>query len=140
MLTRHTLSNVFTAGHLTIPPLVLHHRYNLLDKILLKTPPGRRIAAAAEAAGKAPSLTGGLVEDASTTVLPAVRPGHTLILVLLAILPSLIALWRRPHPRAFVHTIVACSMGSFMLGWHVRGNEKERRSFVRSGVLMGAAI
>ena len=62
------------------------------------------------------------MEDASTTVLPAVRPGHTLILVLLAILPSLIALWRRPHPRAFVHTIVACSMGSFMLGWHVRGN------------------
>ena len=88
--------------------------YNFADKVLLMLPPLRRKFGAAGAA-----LTGGLVEDASTAVLPAIRPGHTFILVLLSMAPSLISLWRRPHPKAFVHAIVTCSLCSFMLGWHV---------------------
>ena len=39
------------------------------------------------------------VKDASTVVLPGVRPGHTLVLVVLTMGPLLASLWTHPHPK-----------------------------------------
>eukprot|EP00936_MAST-01D_sp_MAST-1D-sp1_P001232 g1232.t1 len=68
-----------------------------------------------------PSMTGGLVQQASFSMLPQISAGTCLLLAILSMIPSLWALWSRGRPpaRRFVAVLVHCGMASFMLGYHV---------------------
>jgi alpha-1,3-glucosyltransferase len=68
---------------------------------------------------KGSSLTGGLVGEASHSVLPDVTPGLTFVLTVLTMVPVLWRLAKWPHPSVFMSSLIYCSLCSFMLGWHV---------------------
>jgi hypothetical protein len=53
---------------------------------------------------------GGLVGVSSFAVLPDVGPGAALSLVLAALAPCLIRLWRAPSPSGFVHAVSYAAM------------------------------
>jgi alpha-1,3-glucosyltransferase len=105
--------------------------YNLLDKVLvvgLKRYPGilnttlwgRGILDALSDPTLSASTTSGLVGVvAGHRVLPTITGGICLLATVVAMLPILLSLWRRPHPKAFVHAIVFCQMCAFQLGYHV---------------------
>ena len=91
--------------------------YNVADKALALM--GKRL-------GKLPmevataSMTGGLVQDISHTVLPSVPPSATAVLSLLAILPAVAKLWLSPHSlTSFLRALTLCAWSAFMFGWHV---------------------
>ncbi|KAJ3375144.1 glycosyl transferase [Allomyces arbusculus] len=65
------------------------------------------------------AMTRGLVGDVEFSVLPNVLPVHTLVLTLLAQLPGLVSLWRRPTMPNFVRVLVLCGFAAFLFGWHV---------------------
>ncbi|CAM9120050.1 unnamed protein product [Discosporangium mesarthrocarpum] len=65
------------------------------------------------------STTGGLVQTATTAVLPNVSPLVCVVLSLLACLPSLIRAWICPNPKGFAWGVVQCSLSSFLVGFHV---------------------
>lgn len=66
------------------------------------------------------SMTGGLVQDISHTVLPNITPLTTLVLTLASITPGLVKLWLSPHSMpSFLRCLVVCAWSSFMFGWHV---------------------
>jgi alpha-1,3-glucosyltransferase len=104
--------------------------YNTVDRILY-----RAIVATASVSRGFVDLTGwvshaaagatqssGLVRDLGTVshaVLPCIRPGWTVFLVLAAQIPALSKVWRSPHPRVLVPAVVFCQFSAFMLGWHV---------------------
>ncbi|KAK9828093.1 hypothetical protein WJX81_002987 [Elliptochloris bilobata] len=71
------------------------------------------------AAAPAANLTGGLVGVSSFAVLPDVSPAAALALVLAALAPCLVRLWRAPDPAGFVHAVAYAAMCSFMAGYHV---------------------
>ncbi|XP_037071401.1 probable dolichyl pyrophosphate Glc1Man9GlcNAc2 alpha-1,3-glucosyltransferase [Pollicipes pollicipes] len=83
--------------------------YNLADKLAVAAvPPG--VAA----------MTGGLVQETSHALLPTVPPTATFLLSGAAMLPALVACWRRPaDTAAFLRALVQCALGSFLFGWHV---------------------
>jgi hypothetical protein len=64
-------------------------------------------------------MTGGVVGDMSFGLLPAVTPAFTAALTLLMMLPVLVDVWRRPHPRLFPQALAYCLLTGFMCGWHV---------------------
>ncbi|CAM6088201.1 unnamed protein product [Calypogeia fissa] len=65
-------------------------------------------------------LTGGLVGDSSEyAVLPKITPSITACLVLLALTPCLIQIWRKPRQSNVVHWIVYAYTCGYMFGWHV---------------------
>lgn len=66
-----------------------------------------------------PSSTSGLVGDFNFLVLPSPPPSLCLSLVVLAQLPALIVLFRRPTPRLLTRCLVFAGMCTFMLGYHV---------------------
>lgn len=66
------------------------------------------------------SMTGGLVQEYSHTVLPNVKPLTTMILTALGMLPAVIKLWNLPRkPLHFLRCLVLCALTSFLFGWHV---------------------
>lgn len=75
------------------------------------------------------SFTGGLVGDSSPfAVLPTITPSITLIMVLLAISPSLIKAWKDPKPRMITRWVAYSYTCGFLFGWHV--HEKASLHFV----------
>lgn len=66
------------------------------------------------------SMTGGLVQEFSHTVLPSIAPLTTMILIVLFMIPALVKLWKSPnHKINFVRSLVLCALTSFLFGWHV---------------------
>lgn len=65
------------------------------------------------------TCAGGLVQVTRFAVLPSISPALSLILVLLAMLPCLAVLWRRPQPHLFLPAAAYASLCSFMFGYHV---------------------
>lgn len=77
----------------------------------------------------AASFTGGLVGDSSPfAVLPKITPLVTFIMVLLAISPSLVKIWKDPRPRMITRWVAYAYTCGFMFGWHV--HEKASLHFV----------
>lgn len=66
------------------------------------------------------SMTGGLVQEFSHTVLPSVSPLATMICTAIASTPAVIKLWKSGmQPIQFVRCLVICALTSFLFGWHV---------------------
>ncbi|XP_077296866.1 ALG6/ALG8 family glucosyltransferase xit [Arctopsyche grandis] len=70
------------------------------------------------------SMTSGLVQEYSHSILPSVTPFVTFLLTFLTMIPALIKLWKlgadkkRRHFH-FIRCITICAACSFMFGWHV---------------------
>ena len=65
------------------------------------------------------TLTGGLVGEASFSVLPDVGSGVTMLCVLCAMLPCLVATWHRPLPGKFARAAVCATLSAYLFGYHV---------------------
>ncbi|XP_070553632.1 dolichyl pyrophosphate Glc1Man9GlcNAc2 alpha-1,3-glucosyltransferase-like isoform X2 [Ptychodera flava] len=92
--------------------------YNIADKALT-TVMSRFGVVSGDAIQKA-SMTGGLVQESSHSVLPSVSPIITLVATVLSILPAMYNLWRYPrNAKSFIRCLTLCAYGSFMFGWHV---------------------
>ncbi|XP_056643004.1 probable dolichyl pyrophosphate Glc1Man9GlcNAc2 alpha-1,3-glucosyltransferase isoform X1 [Diorhabda sublineata] len=66
------------------------------------------------------SMTGGLVQEFSHSLLPNITPTITMILTALFMLPPMIKLFLLDkHPTHFLRCMVICAMTSFVFGWHV---------------------
>lgn len=65
------------------------------------------------------ALTGGLVQVARFRVLPQVESGTTAVVTLVAMMPALVGLLRRPLAGTLWPAVVYCSLCSFMFGYHV---------------------
>lgn len=99
--------------------------YNTADKILSVVL--RRLGVDVETTRA--GFTGGLVGDASDyAVLPQITPSVTAGLVLLALAPCLVQIWRKPRQSDVVRWIVYAYTCGFMFGWHV--HEKASLHFV----------
>ena len=61
----------------------------------------------------------GMLGHVKPEYLPAISASMCLILTCVAMLPALIATYRRPTTVTLVRAVVYCSMCSFMLGYHV---------------------
>ncbi|KAK9144795.1 hypothetical protein Sjap_004698 [Stephania japonica] len=99
--------------------------YIILDKVLavLLTKLGFSIPASSA------SFTGGLVgESSSFAVLPKITPLVTFLLVLFAMSPCLIKIWREPRPRLITRWVAYAYTCGFLFGWHV--HEKASLHFV----------
>ncbi|XP_059912025.1 probable dolichyl pyrophosphate Glc1Man9GlcNAc2 alpha-1,3-glucosyltransferase [Gadus macrocephalus] len=92
--------------------------YNVLDKALSML--GVRLGLLDVAGLPKASMTGGLVQEFQHAVLPSVAPPAALLCTLLAMLPALWCVWRRPcGGRGFLRCLVQCALASFMFSWHV---------------------
>ena len=69
--------------------------------------------------GQTATLTGGLVGEASFSVLPNISSITTMVLVVLGMFPCTWSLWRHPHPLRFPRAVVVCTLTSFIFGYHV---------------------
>lgn len=67
----------------------------------------------------AATLTGGLVGEAPFAVLPNVSSGMTILCVLCAMAPCLVATWRRPLPGRFARAATVATLTAFIFGYHV---------------------
>ncbi|CAN1844389.1 Probable dolichyl pyrophosphate Glc1Man9GlcNAc2 alpha-1,3-glucosyltransferase [Linum perenne] len=77
----------------------------------------------------AASFTGGLVGDSSPfAVLPQVTPLTTFIMVLLALSPCLVKIWKNPQPGSVARWISYAYTCGFLFGWHV--HEKASLHFI----------
>ncbi|KAL5560624.1 hypothetical protein UlMin_036835 [Ulmus minor] len=77
----------------------------------------------------AASFTGGLVGDSSHfAVLPRITPVTTFILVLVALSPCLVKVWRDPRPGMITRWVAYAYMCGFLFGWHV--HEKASLHFI----------
>lgn len=66
------------------------------------------------------SFTGGLVGDSSPfAILPTVTPSITFIVVLVAILPCLVKIWKNPDKKMIVRWVAYAYTCGFLFGWHV---------------------
>lgn len=66
------------------------------------------------------SVTSGLVQESTLSVLPNITPTVTLVLTLLSLCPCLYRLWFcSNNPLHFPRSIVLCSSLSFLFGYHV---------------------
>uniref|UniRef100_A0A803Q4J1 Alpha-1,3-glucosyltransferase n=1 Tax=Cannabis sativa TaxID=3483 RepID=A0A803Q4J1_CANSA len=75
------------------------------------------------------SFTGGVVGDSSPfAVLPRITPFTTFLMVLLALCPCLIQVWRNPQPKKNTRWVAYAYMCGFLFGWHV--HEKASLHFV----------
>ncbi|OAE31919.1 hypothetical protein AXG93_4485s1060 [Marchantia polymorpha subsp. ruderalis] len=99
--------------------------YNTTDKVLAAA---LRLLGVDLPTPKA-AMTGGLVGDSSGhVVLPKVTPAVTGLLVLVAMLPCMIRIWRKPRRSEVVQWIVYSYICGYMFGWHV--HEKAALHFV----------
>lgn len=90
--------------------------YNIIDKsaLVFASKVGVHIDATTA------SMTGGLVQEFSHSILPNITPLMTIILSVLSMIPALTKLWKlKSNHNNFVRCIVLCGLSSFMFGWHV---------------------
>jgi alpha-1,3-glucosyltransferase len=85
------------------------------DKLLGAALPRLGVPVAAPAA----NLAGGVVGAGEFAVLPQVGAGATAACVLLALLPCLASLWRRPAPGRLPAAVAYSALCGFMFGYHV---------------------
>jgi len=91
--------------------------YNMVDKVLVVA--GKTMGVLDTSATVA-SMTGGLVQDITHTVLPNISPLATAIITLVSIVPAVVKLWISPHSMTmFLRCLVLCAWSSFLFGWHV---------------------
>jgi len=92
--------------------------YNVADKALVVI--FRRLLGV-EISTESASMSGGLVgREYSHSVLMPITPPASLLLVLFALTPALVNLWRcYPTPTRFVRALVLCAFAFFLFGWHV---------------------
>lgn len=75
------------------------------------------------------SMTGGLVGDIKAhAVLPQITPLITMLLVLFAMLPCLVKLWKKPRKEDVLICVAYAYTCGFIFGWHV--HEKASLHFV----------
>jgi alpha-1,3-glucosyltransferase len=92
--------------------------YSALDKVAAAV--GARVGLLAR--GSSANMAGGIVGVSSYVVLPNVGGGTCAALVLLAMLPCLVALWRAPRQQAGAMlgpAIAYANLCGFMFGYHV---------------------
>lgn len=66
------------------------------------------------------TITLGLTENATYSVLPNISPIVTFVLTGVFAAPCLVKLWKFPgNPLHFVRCIVLCALTAFIFGWHV---------------------
>lgn len=90
--------------------------YNVADKatVLLATKLGFNLK------NEVASMTGGLVQEFTHSVLPSITPLTTMVLSIMFMLPALTKLWMSgPNSKQFVRCLVLCGLTSFLFGWHV---------------------
>lgn len=87
--------------------------YAFVDKLLDVI--GARTAATASVA----RMSGGLVQEATFAVLPAVPPVVCAVLTFATMTPVLVSVWKYPDSSLFMSALVYCMMCSFQLGYHV---------------------
>ncbi|MCO5593393.1 hypothetical protein L7F22_047406 [Adiantum nelumboides] len=74
-------------------------------------------------------MTGGLVGDSKVhAILPQITPGISLLLVLLAMFPCLLKLWKKPHKENLPICVAYAYTCGYIFGWHV--HEKAALHFV----------
>ncbi|MCO5584588.1 hypothetical protein L7F22_038519 [Adiantum nelumboides] len=74
-------------------------------------------------------MTGGLVGDSKVhAILPQITPGISMLLVLLAMLPCLVKLWKKPHKENLPICVAYAYTCGYIFGWHV--HEKAALHFV----------
>ncbi|CAH1778366.1 unnamed protein product [Owenia fusiformis] len=92
--------------------------YNMADKTLAII--GAKMGKISKDELQGASMTGGLVQEYSHTVLPSIPPVVTLICTVVAILPGLVHQWMYlKGPRGFVKCLTLCALGAYLFGWHV---------------------
>lgn len=64
-------------------------------------------------------MSGGLVQEASFVVLPAVPPLVCALLTFATMAPVLYSVWKYPDSSLFMSALVYCMMCSFLFGYHV---------------------
>jgi len=91
--------------------------YNMADKLLVVA--GKQLGLLDSSSAVA-SMTGGLVQDITHTVLPNISPLATAVITLISMVPALVKLWLSPHSvTQFLRCLVLCAWSSFLFGWHV---------------------
>ncbi|XP_035216099.1 probable dolichyl pyrophosphate Glc1Man9GlcNAc2 alpha-1,3-glucosyltransferase isoform X2 [Stegodyphus dumicola] len=64
--------------------------------------------------------TRGLVQECDHVILPSVSSIFTLFLAALSFIPVFYITWRKPgSPKVFINSLILCSFGSFLFGYHV---------------------
>jgi alpha-1,3-glucosyltransferase len=76
-------------------------------------------AAAGTISSTKATLTGGLVGEASFTILLNISSSMTMLCVLCSMLPCLISTWRRPLAGRFARAAVHATLTAYMFGYHV---------------------
>nr|CAG4640893.1 EOG090X06YP [Eulimnadia texana] len=90
--------------------------YNAADKVL--TVAGKKLGLLDTA--PLASMTGGLVQEFDHVVLPSVTPRITFILTLVAMIPAVVIICKKPRdPWVFLRSVILCATASFLFGWHV---------------------
>nr|CAG4644824.1 EOG090X06YP [Leptodora kindtii] len=90
--------------------------YNVADKMLVLI--GEKLGLLDRISSA--SMTGGLVQEFHHDVLPSIGPLTTLVCTLLAFIPAVVILLKRPNqPWYFVRAVILCAFASFLFGWHV---------------------
>jgi len=90
--------------------------YNMADKLLVVA--GTKLGLLDYSA--VASMTGGLVQDITHTVLPNISPLATAVITLMSMVPALVKLWLSPNSvTMFLRCLVLCAWSSFLFGWHV---------------------
>ncbi|CEG45503.1 probable dolichyl pyrophosphate glc1man9 c2 alpha--glucosyltransferase [Plasmopara halstedii] len=86
--------------------------YAMLDKVLVI------LGCPASTEGIA-LMSGGLVQEASFAVLPAISPLVCAVLTFALMTPVLRSIWRYPDSSLFTSALAYCMLCSFLLGYHV---------------------
>lgn len=89
--------------------------YSAADKVLATI--ARRLFRSTASASS--SLTSGIVGDCAFAILPSVSAATTNVLMLTSMMPVLIKMWIRPHPKLFLSALAYVYFCYFMLGFHV---------------------
>ncbi|GAX80718.1 hypothetical protein CEUSTIGMA_g8153.t1 [Chlamydomonas eustigma] len=90
--------------------------YSFSDKLLVVVLPRAFNIAVDVAEGH---LAGGQVGVSRFAVLPQIAPRHTVLLVLLSLVPCLWSLARKPDPSRFASALAYSALCGFMFGYHV---------------------
>jgi len=91
--------------------------YNMVDKVLVVA---GKMMGVLDSSATVASMTGGLVQDITHTVLPNISPLATAIITLVSMVPALVKLWTSPNSvTMFLRCLVLCAWSSFLFGWHV---------------------
>jgi len=91
--------------------------YNTVDKVLVVA---GKMMGKLDSSVTVASMTGGLVQDITHTVLPNISPLATAIITQVSMVPALVKLWTSPNSvTMFLRCLVLCAWSSFLFGWHV---------------------